>query len=137
MNSQNFTSTLGFKTLIWPFQGYRPKYSTTDHWIQEYVKRIFNSGCREKNPNCHKYATFEVSFFIFSWPKKHLKNFILPWKHKKTDLKSGIFFFSAAQTAKNNPELNIQFIDSCIQWSVVPYLGCYQIINFLTFPAFF
>ena len=50
-----------------------PRYSTTDHWIQEYnyIKRIFNSGlfwavgaAERKNPNCHKYATFEVSFFF-------------------------------------------------------------------------
>jgi hypothetical protein len=24
-------------------------------------------GNREKNPNCHKYATFEVSVFMFLW----------------------------------------------------------------------
>ena len=35
------------------------------------IKQIFNSGlfwavgaAEEKNPNCHKYATFEVSFFL-------------------------------------------------------------------------
>jgi hypothetical protein len=34
-------------------------------------------GCREKkNPNCHKYATFEASFFMFSWAKKNLKSFL-------------------------------------------------------------
>ena len=43
---------------------YYPRYSTTDHWIQESIKRIFN-------PNCHKYAAFEVSFLMFSWPKNH------------------------------------------------------------------
>jgi len=61
-----------------------PRYSTTDHWIQESIKRIFSSGlfwavggCREKqNPNCHKYATFEASFFMFSWPKKHIDFFL-------------------------------------------------------------
>ena len=53
------------------------RYSTRDHWTQESIKQIFNSGLfwafgaaeREKtNPNCHKFATFEVSFSIFSWP---------------------------------------------------------------------
>ena len=49
--------------------------STTDHWIQESIKRIINSalGCfgqsglqrEKKNPNSHKYATFEVSFLCF------------------------------------------------------------------------
>ena len=34
-----------------------------------------------------------------------------------------VFFFSAAPTVQNSPELNIRFIDSCIQWSVVLYLG--------------
>jgi hypothetical protein len=28
-------------------------------------------GCREKNPNCHDYATFPV--VIFSWPQKNSK----------------------------------------------------------------
>ena len=56
----------------------QPRYNTRDHWIQESVKRIFNSGLfwavgatereREKSPNCHKYAIFEVSFSMFSWP---------------------------------------------------------------------
>ena len=32
-------------------------------------------------------------------------------------------FFSAALTAQNSPELNIRFINSCIQSSVVLYLG--------------
>ena len=32
------------------------------------------------------------------------------------------FFFSAVLTAQNSPELQF-FIDSCIQWSVVLYLG--------------
>ena len=30
------------------------------------------------------------------------------------------------KTAQNSPELNIHFIDSCIQWSVVLYLGLYK-----------
>ena len=48
---------------------------------------------------------------------------------KKTNLKSSIlvavwiFYFSAAPTAQNSPELIICFIDSCIQWSVVPISG--------------
>ena len=50
--------------------GVGPRYSTRDHWIQESIKGIFNSGlfwavesAEKKNPNCHyKYATFDVSF---------------------------------------------------------------------------
>ena len=49
-----------------------------DHWIQESIKQIINSGlfgavgdAEKKNPNCHKYANFEVNFFMFSWSKKH------------------------------------------------------------------
>ena len=49
-----------------------PRYSTTDHWIQKSIKQIFNSGlfwavgaAEKKNPNCHKYATFKDSFFMF------------------------------------------------------------------------
>ena len=57
---------------------YYPRYSTTDHWIQESIKRIFNSGlfwtvgtAEKKNPNCHKYASFEGSFFyVFRGKKK-------------------------------------------------------------------
>ena len=41
-----------------------------------------------------------------------------------------INFFSAAPTAQNSPELNIRFIDSCIQWSVVLYLGMHSIHSF-------
>ena len=26
-------------------------------------------AAEKKNPNCHKYATFEVSFLMISWPK--------------------------------------------------------------------
>jgi len=51
--------------------GKDPRYSTTDHWTQESVKRIFNSelfcavGAAEKKTyaNCHKYATFYGSCF--------------------------------------------------------------------------
>ena len=59
-----------------------PRYSTTDHWIQEYIKRIFNSGLfwavgaaeRKKNPNCHKYATtFETVFYDFIKKEKKEK----------------------------------------------------------------
>ena len=51
-----------------------------------------------------------------------------PRRHQKTDLKVAYlwpfgFFFTAASTAQNSPELNICFIDSFIQWSVVLYLG--------------
>ena len=38
-------------------------------------------GCREKNPNCHKYATFEVSLLCFQGKKKHLiffENIVAP-----------------------------------------------------------
>ena len=58
------------------------RHSTTDHWIQESIKRIFSPGlfwavgsAEKKNPNCHKYATFEVSFFMFSWSKNFFKYF--------------------------------------------------------------
>ena len=56
---------------------YTPKYSTTDHWIQESIKGIFNFGLfwavgtAEKNPNCPKYATFEVSFILCFHGQKH------------------------------------------------------------------
>ena len=41
--------------------------------MKESIKRIFSSGMfwavgaaeRNKKPNCHKYATFEVSFLCF------------------------------------------------------------------------
>ena len=46
-----------------------PRYSTTDHWIQESIKQIFNSGlfwvveaAVKKNPNGHKYATLRSVF---------------------------------------------------------------------------
>mgnify|MGYP001194092638 CR=1 FL=1 len=33
-----------------------------------------SQGCREKkDPNLHKYATFEGSFFLFSWAKNSEK----------------------------------------------------------------
>ena len=46
--------------------GKDPTCSTTDHWIQESVIRIFNSGLfcavgaaeKQKYANCHKYANF-------------------------------------------------------------------------------
>ena len=48
---------------------FNPRYSTTDHWIQESLKRKFNCGLfwavgatEIKNQNCHKHATFEISF---------------------------------------------------------------------------
>ena len=55
-------------------------------------------------------------------------------KTLKKDLKSSILltvwiFFSAAPTAQNSPELIIRFIDSCITWSVVPYLGGFYYYN--------
>ena len=41
------------------------------------LSHISNSGlfwavraAEKKNPNCHKYATFEDVFFMFSWAKK-------------------------------------------------------------------
>ena len=54
------------------------------------------------------------------------------WKSgraRSTDLKRCILManwikkFCAAPTTPNSPELIIRFIDSCIQWSVVLYLG--------------
>ena len=35
----------------------------------------------------------------------------------------GFFFLSAAPTVQTSPELNIRFIDFCIQWYLVLYLG--------------
>ena len=42
--------------------GDNPRYSTTDHWIQESIKRIFNFGlfwavgtAEKKNENSHKF----------------------------------------------------------------------------------
>jgi hypothetical protein len=62
-------------------------------------------------------ATIFKKIIIFFWP----------WKHKTLTSKVAyfcwIFFLSAAPTAQNSPELNIRFIDSCIQWSVVLYIS--------------
>ena len=33
-------------------------------------------GCRKKDVNCHKYAAFEVSFFMFSWHFFFSKNIV-------------------------------------------------------------
>jgi hypothetical protein len=33
-----------------------------------------SQGCREKNPNCHKYATFDGSLSMFSWKKIGLES---------------------------------------------------------------
>ena len=60
-------------------QSFKHRYSTRGHWMQKSVRQIINLGCfglsgllqRKENPNCHKNATFEVSFFMFSWSKKH------------------------------------------------------------------
>ena len=52
-----------------------PRYSTTDHWMQESIKRsvLGSQGCREKKKlNCHKYATFEASFLCFHGQKNIL-----------------------------------------------------------------
>ena len=32
-------------------------------------------GCRERNPNCHKYATFKDSYSMFTWAKNNFTNF--------------------------------------------------------------
>ena len=55
---------------------------TQDGWIEKFIKRKWNSGlflavgaAEKRNPNCHKYATFEVGVFMFSLPKKHVKFF--------------------------------------------------------------
>ena len=57
----------------------RPRYSTRDHWIQESLKWIFNSGmfwavraAEKKNTNYHKYATFMGSFLCFNGQKVNL-----------------------------------------------------------------
>ena len=54
-----------------------PRYSTRDHWIQESIKWIFNHGLfwavgatEKKKSNSHRYATFEVSFYVFLAKKK-------------------------------------------------------------------
>ena len=53
--------------------GSNTRYSTIDHWIQESIKWMFDSGWfgqsglqRKKPPNCHKYATFFGGFLMFS-----------------------------------------------------------------------
>ena len=55
---------------------------TRDHWIQGSLKWICNSGlfgafraAEKKNPDCHKYATFEVSFLCFHCQKVNLNFF--------------------------------------------------------------
>ena len=48
-----------------------PRYSTTDHWIQESIKRIFNSGlfwAAAEKKQCM--LLLRSVFFMFSWPKK-------------------------------------------------------------------
>ena len=62
---------------------YYPRYSITDHWIQESKKWIFDSGlfwavgaAEKQNPNCHKYATFEVVFLCFHCQKNILNSFL-------------------------------------------------------------
>ena len=110
-------------------KGSNPRYSTKDHWIQESIKRIFNSGlfwavraAEKKNPNCH--VCYFWAFLCFHGQNK-FKMFFWRWKHKKMTSKVAHFwpvrflFYSAASTTQNSPELNIRFIDSCIQWSVV------------------
>ena len=58
---------------VLPYFG--PRYSTTDHWIQESIKRILNSGlfwavgaAEKKNPNFHESTTVgfleSVHFFL-------------------------------------------------------------------------
>ena len=53
-------------------------FSTKDHWIQEFIKRIFNSGLfwavglrRKNDPNCLEHArSFWGQFFMFWWLQK-------------------------------------------------------------------
>ena len=58
-------------------QCFKPRYSTTDHWIQESIKRIINSGlfwavgAEKKTPKCHKHATFMGVFLMFSRSKNN------------------------------------------------------------------
>ena len=60
-----------------------PSY-TTDYWIQESIKRIFNSGLfwavgaaekKKTTPNCHKYPTFWGGFLMFSRSKNNFEIF--------------------------------------------------------------
>ena len=68
-----------------------------------------------------------LHFFQFFFATMFL--FLFFMKAQKTVLKSSIlichFFLSlsATPTAKSSQELNIHFIDSCTQWSVILYLG--------------
>ena len=53
---------------------YIPRYKTTDHWIYksdfQFWAVLGSQGCRKKNPNCHRYATFDFFDFFFSCSKK-------------------------------------------------------------------
>ena len=41
--------------------------------FQDEFSILGSQGCREKkNPNCHKYATFEASFLCFHGQKKNI-----------------------------------------------------------------
>ena len=51
-------------------------YITTDHWIQESLEQIFNSGLfwtvgAAKKKKCYKYPTFKFNvFYVFTAKKK-------------------------------------------------------------------
>ena len=73
--------------------GKDPRYSTTDHWTQESVKRIFNSelfcavGAAEKKTyaNCYKYATFYGSCFnVFKGKNKNKNKIQFSFSFSKT-----------------------------------------------------
>ena len=55
---------------------WRPRYSTTDHWILktdiQLLAVFFAVGAaeRKKNANCHINATFEGSFLCFQGQKR-------------------------------------------------------------------
>ena len=136
-------------------------------WSQRFNSKLLNDsidlslmcnvpvGCfgqsglqRKKTPNCLKHATFWGGFLMFSRSKN---NFKISFVHKKLEkppqkvayvlMAVGRFFFSAALTAQNSPELRFCFINSFIQPSrkaslLVFLLTLIFVIVFL-FPGFF
>ena len=58
--------------------GHVPKYNTTDHWIQESIKRIFNSGlfravgaAEKKMQTAISMLLLRADFYMFSRAKKN------------------------------------------------------------------
>ena len=106
-------------------------------WLDERIYKteikfwavLGSRGCREKKPpNCHKYATFGGGVFNFFCTKRNrfrkiLKIYFAHKKLKKPPEKVGRFFFFAATTAQNSPELYFRFINSFIlpfPWNLQP-----------------